>query len=253
MANLVLFILALVALLVIFESIRMGWRLSISRRMTLSILRFERINQAAPLRMLLIGDSTGYGTGTSDSRFSITGRLASDFPQAHIENWSKTGISLGGVVRILKAAPEQKRKFDVLIIMAGGIDVVYHTPLKKVRLRLKEVLERAKHRGIKVIVVMPNNPGLAPLYHFPLSALQLRRAQLAKKIFVDVAREEKIAYVSLYRESADVLSERNLYAQDKTHPNDEGYRLWYEQIREAVHQAVTQLPASISRGKVTVC
>ena len=113
MSNGVFFIFLVVvsafAFFIIIESARLTWRMFISRRMTNSIKKFERHNPAAAQRILFIGDSTGHGTGTSHERYSVVGRLGADFPDAHIENHSKTGLALSQACQILRAKAAAKQ------------------------------------------------------------------------------------------------------------------------------------------------
>src|SRR3989344_3433624 len=116
-----------IALFVIVEYARIAWHMIISKRMTGSIKKFERHNPDATKRILFIGDSTGHGTGTSHERYSVVGRLGTDFPDTHVENHSETGLGLSRACQILRAiaGAKQSAPFDVVIIMVGGINVVY--------------------------------------------------------------------------------------------------------------------------------
>lgn len=237
-----LVILGALAALVFAEGIRIIWYLIISKRLTNSIKKFERHNPSATTRILFIGDSTGYGTGTSHSRFSIVGRLGVDFPDAHIENCSSCRLSLSGAEKILQAKVDAKNqsKFDVVIIMLGGINLVYCTPMWLVRRTLLNTIMYCKQLGHKVVLISPNNTGLAPLYRFPLSHLYKRRARQFDALYRDVARMEHVHHVSLFQEYSDTIFTHGLFAQDGAHPNDEGYGIWYNQMRmkEAIATAL---------------
>lgn len=240
MSNGVFFIFLVVvsafAFFIIIESARLTWRMFISRRMTNSIKKFERHNPAAAQRILFIGDSTGHGTGTSHERYSVVGRLGADFPDAHIENHSKTGLALSQACQILraKAAAKQPEPFDVVIIMVGGINLVYCTPLALVCRMLRSAIAYSKQCGRETVLISPNNAGLAPLYRFPLARLYQKRAKQFSAIYRDIAHEERIHHVSLFQEHSDQLSANNLFSPDKAHPNDEGYGLWYNQMKETI-------------------
>src|SRR3989344_1084853 len=166
-------ILSALALFVIFEVIRIWWYLGISKRLTSATSKFERHNPDATKRILFIGDSTGHGTGTSHERYSVVGRLGTDFPDTHVENHSETGLGLSRACQILRAiaGAKQSAPFDVVIIMVGGINVVYFTPLWLVHRQPRESIAYSKKSGRETRLISPHNAGLAPLYHFPLSRL----------------------------------------------------------------------------------
>ncbi|MBI5405971.1 SGNH/GDSL hydrolase family protein [Candidatus Kaiserbacteria bacterium] len=231
--------LALLFALALYGVLTTVWilrHLNISRMMTASVRKFERIDPAAATKILFIGDSTGYGTGTSHSRYSVVGRLGADFPDAYIENNSKTGRYLSHAREVLREAVRAKGPgaYDLIIIMLGGIDLVHGRPLLRVGRTLKGVLADCRECGRKTVLVGPNNTGLAPLYLFPLSRFYQARARRFHILFRDLAHEEGIMFVPLFREDSDELSAGNLFSRDKTHPNDAGYGVWYDQMRGAV-------------------
>lgn len=238
----ILTILYALALVVVFEAVRIARHLMISRRLTNAIKKFERHNPGASVRILFIGDSTGYGTGASHERYSIVGRISADFPNAHIENCSETKLALSQARQILraKASGKKSEKFDVVIIMLGGINLVYLTPLWLVRRTLRDAVALSKECGRETIIISPNNPRHAPLYRFPLSYLYEIRAEQFAVLYREIAREKRIRHVSLFQKRSESLCTRSLFASDKTHPNDEGYGIWYNQMKETIKAVLKQ-------------
>ncbi|HUY62387.1 MAG TPA: SGNH/GDSL hydrolase family protein [Candidatus Paceibacterota bacterium] len=221
---------------VLFETLRITWYLCISRLMTLSTMRFERLDAPGTERILFVGDSTGYGTGTSHERYSLVGRLGADFPSAYIENCSKTGRKLKGAERLLrrKADDPAQRAFDLAIIMVGGMNVLYGTRLSAVRKMVDRMLAHAKRCSRTVVLVSSNDPGAAPLFRPPLSGIYRRRAGAFASVYAEAAHDAGVIHVSLFREHPDELVEKHLFSADKTHPNDAGYAVWYNRIKEAI-------------------
>jgi lysophospholipase L1-like esterase len=233
-------VLGLIGAVVIAEMVRIGWHMVISRRMTNSIKKFERHDSSAAKRILFIGDSTGHGTGASHPRYSIVGRLGHNFPNAHIENYSVGGQNLSDAIQILETLNNAKsRMYDLIVIMIGGIDIVYCTPLSRARRLLHDAVVLSKKIGREVIIISPNNTGLAPLYRFFLSSLYQKRAKQFDSLYRDLAREESVRHVSLFREYPDSLSAHDLFSPDKTHPNDAGYDLWYNEMKRVIGTTLT--------------
>jgi lysophospholipase L1-like esterase len=240
MENLELYV-AIVAVLptalIVFETVRISFLLIKSRRMTTSIRPYEHKDPNARWRVLLIGDSTGYGTGTSDSRYSLTGRLAAEYPNAHIENWSETGSNLGYVFKKLHSRPVSSPPFDLVIIMAGGMNVVHYTLLPKIRVHLLDVIQEARRHGKDVMIVAPHDAGSVPMFHPPLSWFNRLQARDVNRLFCEVCAAEHVRFVSLF-DSNEILSKHNWFSADKTHPTDDGYAVWYEEMRPIIGEAL---------------
>jgi lysophospholipase L1-like esterase len=243
----VLGIVTLIVLVVILEAVRISLLLHKSRLLTRSIRPFQQLNPNATMRILLIGDSTAYGTGTVDPRNSISGRLAKELPKAHIENRSVTGAGLGYVAkRLREITPE--RPYDLVIIMAGGINVTYSTPIWRLKQLTRSAIERARRIGTRVIFVAPNNAALAPIFRFPLSSFYRLRAVRTNTAFIDECNKQNVPCVSLFHEDNDPVSALGLRAADLTHPNDDGYGLWYEQIRNVVLKTMAHESDQMTKG-----
>ncbi|MDO8408378.1 MAG: GDSL-type esterase/lipase family protein [bacterium] len=217
----------------LYEIARVLGLLARSLKMTRSMRPYERKDPNAPQRVLLVGDSTGYGTGTTDPRYSITGRIAADYPDAHIENWSETGSKLGYISNKLRKRPVEA-PFDLVIIMAGGMHIVHSTSMPSIREQLVDVIRQARRHSRAVLLVAPHNAGLVPMFRPPFSWRNLRRAQEVTRVFVEVCAEQDVPLVSLLNTN-DELAARNLYSRDKTHPIDEGYRVWYEAMQPTIY------------------
>jgi len=224
---------------VLFEVFHFARHLIISRRLTTSITLFQQQVPVAVRRVVFIGDSTGHGTGASDAGRTLMGQLAKDFPDAAIENYSQTGLKLRGVERILRdrlasGAPPA----NLVIVMAGGMDVIHLAPLFVLKRSLRRVLDLARQNGAQTLYIAPYNAGLAPLYHFPASSFIGWRLKRAVQTYEKVAREQSAQFASLFENTADLLSVGHFYAPDKVHPNDEGYRLWYNRLKPALVKAL---------------
>ena len=72
-----------------------------SLRESIELARLSEPLQHAPrgarMRLLIVGDSTGVGTGAGQARDSVAGLLAREFPLLHIENRARDGATLADV------------------------------------------------------------------------------------------------------------------------------------------------------------
>ncbi|MEK7604192.1 MAG: GDSL-type esterase/lipase family protein [Patescibacteria group bacterium] len=220
-------------------AMRVYRQLRISRELSAALTTYERHNDQAPMRVLFIGDSTGYGTGASEGRYSIPGRLAAAIPTAHIENASKPGVYLSYAhtaldTRVQKNTPP----FDLIVIMLGGMNLVCFTPLALLRRSLKTILTRSQQYGKNIVLISPNNAGLMLCYPPFLLPLYHNRSRQMKILYQEVAHEVGVSHVSLFHEKNDPVIDQKLLARDLMHPNDAGYEVWYRQIHETLIRAL---------------
>lgn len=195
----------------------------------------------AEKHIVLMGDSTAVGVGAQHAENTIAGRMAREFPNASISNWSKSACGLHFVARRLEreAAQAHVPVCDLLVLMAGGINVVYVTPLWFVRRNLVRAIRAGKRLSPKVVVIAPNNVGLAPMLFPPFSNLYEHRSAQVDALFKSVCSEDRAACVSLFGAGEDGLTRnKHTRARDKSHPNDAGYGVWWEQIRDTIHAAL---------------
>jgi len=215
----------------LFETLRLAWRISKGVRIAEKSIPFQTVSPDSDARVLIIGDSTGVGTGSSRPEDSIAGRLASDFPFIEIVNLSVNGAEIGEIEKQLQCSAADT--FDVVLVQVGGNDILRFTPLTRVRSDMTAVLTRAGKKGREVIFMSTGNVGLAPAFFPPLSWIYTRRTRAVRAIFIKIAAREGIQYVDLFKEREEdpfIRDPKRFYAPDFLHPSGEGYRLWYEEL-----------------------
>jgi len=187
---------------------------------------------AATARLLVVGDSTGVGTGASTARYSVAGRIAADHPHLEIVNRAGDGARFADVVRQLDAVPATR--FDIVLIQAGGNDVIRFTSAETLRAHIDEALRLAGEKARTVIVMPSGNVGNAPFFFAPLSWIMTSRSRELHAMVRASAAASGAVYVNLFKEAADdpfVRDPQRLHAADGLHPSDDGYALWYSQLR----------------------
>lgn len=202
----------------------------------------ERLVAGRSIRVLIIGDSTAYGTGASCSKFSLVGRLIQDYPQCTVVNASENAMSLARLVDKLQQMKGQS--FDVVMIHIGGIDTLQFTPEKTIRLKLHEAFGYAKEMGAKMVtLVSVNNISSAAFFHTPIRQLYGFRSKRVSEVSHQVCGESDVIHVPLYTtRSIDPLRQRGFhFAPDGIHPNDQGYEIWYGMIKAAIDPKLAKL------------
>jgi len=102
---------------------------------------YEQLSSNSDMKILVLGDSTGVGTGAGNPKDSTAGRLGRDYPNADIENISQNGLRLDGAVQKLENIKNEK--FDLILIQIGANDITHFTKSKDTKERLSKLLNIA--------------------------------------------------------------------------------------------------------------
>lgn len=234
----------LITATLLYQAVRILRYALISTLQSKRTVPFSIEHVGATKRFLVIGDSTAKGVGAKDPHNSVPGRLAADFPFASIENRARSARGMQYMLTLLRqletetTQKNERKSYDVLVIMGGGIDVAYMRSLKAQRQQFIELLGIARRLAGHVLVIAPYNTGHMPSIQFPWSRLLAYRSALAEQMFKEVAKSEHVALASLYAPSdVFVANPRGLRSPDLSHPNDEGYGILYaERIRPVLFE-----------------
>jgi lysophospholipase L1-like esterase len=195
---------------------------------------FQRHDLDANKKILVLGDSTAVGIGSSDSKYSIAGRFGKDYSQAHIETIAKSGLRLQG----LDPFPETlSKKYDLIVIQIGANDILRNTDYEEIRMRVDKLLTEANNRSDNVVILHSGNVGLAPVFYFPLNKYYSYRTKKVREIYLELCKKTDTIYVDLFKgKNKDLFSTdiEKYYAPDRLHLTDEGYAFWYSEIRKAM-------------------
>lgn len=194
---------------------------------------FQQIRPEAKLRVLFVGDSTAVGTGTGNRQTSVAGWFAKDHPEAHIVNRSRNGYKLLDVLHELEKQSSQR--YDLIVVQAGANDILRLTRLNSVRRNLEEVIKKSKAMSDHVAVLHSGNVGTAPIFWWPLTWIYSSRTQAVRNIYLEAEQRTGIYYIDLYALDTDELflkDKKKYYAGDYLHLSAEGYRVWYQAIRD---------------------
>ena len=209
----------------------MTYRLDQSRKLAAASEPFSVEPAIADRRLLIAGDSTGVGTGASSPQMSVAGQLAALRPRLAITNLSADGARFVDVLRQLESIPAGR--YDIVLIMAGGNDVIRLTPADELRNTIEAVADRAISVAPAVIFLPAGNVGNAPFFFPPWSWWMSARARDLHEFVLAAATRTGATYVNLYKPAADDPFARQpklLHASDGLHPSDAGYALWLETL-----------------------
>ena len=207
---------------------RTAWLLQQSVVLTRLSEPLQTSPERPAMRLLIVGDSTAVGTGASGPQASVAGLLAQAFPRLQIHNRAQDGatfaqlpVQLGG-----------DQRFDMVLVMAGGNDVVRLRDLQALRNDIDHTMRRALERAAVVVLMPAGNVGNAPFFFPPVSWLMTWRSRQLHALVNEAASRHGVVVVNLFRErSGDPFVEQpSLNASDGLHPGDAGYRVWLAEL-----------------------
>jgi len=189
-------------------------------------------------RVVIAGDSTAVGAGSSHPRLSVAGRIGMALAKAEVSNVARAGTRLAHVPQQLdRLEPdrvEPGRAVSLVIVLCGGEDVVRGASRRNIGSAIDGIAARVRALGARLILVPPGVLGRAPIWLPPLSSYYTWRARRVRRAIFDAARNHAdVEVIDLaparpaHRFAHD--GERN-YASDRLHPSDVGYAAWFEKI-----------------------
>jgi len=165
---------------------------------------------ASSCNLLIVGDSlsSGYGLATGSSWVDRLGaRLRKTAPHWRVVNASVSGDTTQNGLQRLQPAIDRHRPQGVLIEL-GGNDAMRGTPPGTIRQNLVAMIRQAKAAGAWVALL---EAPVLPNYGKPY-------ADAVTRLYVDVAREEKIIRVPCFVCKVAVVP--GMMQSDRIHPNE---------------------------------
>ena len=218
----------LVGAVVLVSSGCAAWRIGQSIELARRSEPLQQSPAAPTLRLLIVGDSTAVGTGATSPATSLAGLLARDHPQLLVENRARDGARFADVMAQLDGdAP-----FDIVLVQAGGNDVIRLGRLDALQAGIDAVADRARERAALVVLMPAGNVGNAPFFFAPVSWWMTHRSRAMHRFVEQAARRTSAVYVNLFHERATdpFVRDPQLNAADGLHPSDAGYRLWQREL-----------------------
>ena len=227
---LVFVLIILLLVYIVFQYQRTQRFIRIGTALADNAIAYSQHPQNPTLRILMVGDSTGVGTGASSPQTSLAGLVGAKYPTADLTNLSVNGAKTSGVIKQLEGAPGT---FDLIMIEIGGNDVIRFTDLEESAKGLQAVLDLASSKSKHVLVTSTGNIGTAPLFPAPTRWIIQRQTLKVREVFMRViaAQTTGVRYTDLYTPPASDPFAKDppaYYAADFFHPSSLGYALWFK-------------------------
>ncbi len=190
---------------------------------------WQQHNPSAKMKVLFAGDSTAVGIGATANTMSTSGWFSKDFPDAHVENHSRSGLRLGDLIVILNDL--QGKKFDIAILQIGANDIIRFTPFKEIENNLQQVLRMTRQIAKKLIILHSGDIGEVRIFLWPLNWIYTQRTLKMREIYRAASNNTDISYVDIYSLNKKIKNIQHKYAMDNFHLNDQGYKMWYTYIK----------------------
>jgi lysophospholipase L1-like esterase len=186
------------------------------------------------LRVLLLGDSTGLGVGAQAGQ-CIAALLAADHPDAEVLNLSCSGARLADVASQLQHLPDLNQRWDLLLLHAGGNDILRGTTPTRMQRAAEDLLEQLVARARHVVWLGPPNIGRLPAFVPPFSWLLSQRSASSCALFKRCADRFGVRFVDFcdpVGEAFFAADPLRFIAADQIHPTGESYRHCYGLLKQ---------------------
>lgn len=234
MRILLLILFAIVLAIVSYWCVNTFLKARISKKMMEINAVYRNVTPDHSRTLLVLGDSTGAGVGTTKPEDAVSGRLAKDMGATYVENYAVSGAEVEDLLDQIQKA--ELDRYTTILVQIGGNDILAFHKISVVGPRLKTILGTLPPADT-IILMSAGNAGGATIFPPPIRYFHTKTNLEYHAAFGTIAKELGIIYVNLYKEPKDdlFLKHPHIYlSEDGLHPSSEGYRLWFEELKKTV-------------------
>ena len=196
--------------------------------------------QGPDLRLLIVGDSSAVGVGTSHQEEALLGHMRKRLSQTNTVYWSvdaKTGATTADTIARLQES--RKQKFDIVSVSLGVNDITERVPLSVWLRRFSTLLQliEIKFRANVICV-----SGIPPMQCFPLLPQPLRWVMGAQAKRFDCAlRKLVVNHTGCRFVEMDFEPEISQMSPDGFHLGPKIYAEWGRKVYRAIRRDAKRL------------
>jgi lysophospholipase L1-like esterase len=195
------------------------------------------IGNGPPLTFIVIGDSTAIGQGASYKE-GVAYKSAVFLAKNRTVTLINLGISGATSPKVLQnqADAAAALKANIVLICVGANDVTHLSRLKTVENSVSKIIDKIKKKNPQARVLLTGSPAMGSIARFPsvVKLIARLRTKQVNKTIQGVADKKGVERLKIAEKTGPrFLQEPKLFAEDKFHPNREGYAVWLPIIFEA--------------------
>jgi len=240
--NTTIWIISGIAILITLLLATGWWRYVLTGYLIARVTPYEQVGNDGG-SILVIGDSTGYGTGAARSGESIAGRIGADYPSYSITNNSVNGRKIAGAMEVAQGLADSDR-YDLIVLQIGANDLIAGVEADVVASDSQQLIEAVIPHTQKIIVISAGNIGATPLFAGDQAARYTDASrQFDQQMAILGQTYDDMDFVSLFDEPADdpFVEKPDIYtAIDGLHPTSAGYGIWYQKAKPYFTAALEQ-------------
>lgn len=196
--------------------------------------------QGPELHLLIIGDSSAVGVGTSHQEEALLGHMRKRLSQTNTVYWSvnaKTGATTADVIAALKDCVP--RKFDIVSVSLGVNDITTRVPLSVWQQQFSDLLKLLELKFEADVICVS---GIPPIQYFPLLPQPLRwvlgaqAKRFDRALRVLIARHSGCRFVEM-----DFEPDVSKMSPDGFHPGPKIYSEWGRKVYRAIRSDIKRL------------
>ena len=186
------------------------------------------------LKYLVMGDSTGAGQG-GDYDQGIAVSTAKNLSQNYEVEFLNASISGAKVSDVITGQLEEGLKFnpDLILISVGANDVVKLTNPSTFEKDLGKLISKIIESNCKTKIVVTGVPemGAIPRFAQPLRYIAGLQTKNLNNVFDQIIKKYNLAHAPIAKITGPIFKkDKSLFAQDRFHPNNQGYAEWIKVI-----------------------
>jgi lysophospholipase L1-like esterase len=195
----------------------------------------------AAVRIAVVGDSLALGTGASRADggfiFRAFRTLLAQRPGSRIDDVAIGGATVADVLR-LEVARLAGIPYDIVIVCAGGNDVVHGTAAADFRITYAHLLKRIAGVTPRARIVCCGVPDVSVSPLFADQRASVRRLAASDDRAVRAAAAATgAAFVDLFAATHGMRDAERFLGRDRFHPSDAGYVILEKALSPVLEQA----------------
>lgn len=197
----------------------------------LQVTPYEQIAQGNRA-ILVVGDSTGYGTGAGDGRLSVAGLMGKGFSTHSIVNNSKNGRTIRQALEVLTKLPPDAH-YELILLQIGANDILQKRNVEDTRNDISQLYTEAKKHTNNVAILSNGNIGASYTFKGAIAKEYTEQSRIFRVMHMETAKAYGVSYIDLFEEPENdvfVQEPKKYTAFDGLHPSAAGYAIWYGKL-----------------------